>query len=136
MRVEWARVPRRPGWPWWAVVFVALWSATVATGVYIERRTGQEITLCHFRRLTGQPCPTCGATRGAISLLRGEVAQAWAHNPLVFTLGALMAAMLLLKLGFRRALRVRLTGVERWLAWVAVLVAVGANWAYLIRVSG
>jgi hypothetical protein len=135
MRLEWVQVPRRPDWPWWAVLLVVLWVAVVAAGVYVERRTGQQVTLCHFRRLTGHPCPTCGSTRAVMTLVRGDLVRAWAHNPLVLTLGTAIAAMLLLKLGFRRRLRFHLCGAERWAARVVVIVAVGANWAYLISIS-
>lgn len=48
---------------------------------------------CVFRTWTGWPCPTCGTTRSAIALLRGDVWEGLAANPLaggagiVFLLG-------------------------------------------------
>jgi hypothetical protein len=39
---------------------------------------------CPFRELTGWECPFCGGTRLGSALLHGDVAAAFAHNPLVF----------------------------------------------------
>ncbi|MEA3409417.1 MAG: DUF2752 domain-containing protein, partial [Candidatus Eisenbacteria bacterium] len=37
--------------------------------------------VCPFRAVTGLPCPTCGLTRVAHSLMRGDVGRALAINP-------------------------------------------------------
>lgn len=39
---------------------------------------------CPFRAVTGWECPFCGGTRLGASLLHGDVAGAFAYNPLVF----------------------------------------------------
>lgn len=39
---------------------------------------------CPFRALTGWECPFCGGTRLGAALLHGDVAAAFAYNPLVF----------------------------------------------------
>lgn len=39
---------------------------------------------CLFRTLTGWDCPFCGGTRLGDALLHGDVAAAFAFNPLVF----------------------------------------------------
>ena len=39
---------------------------------------------CPFRELTGWECPFCGGTRLGSALLHGDVAAAFAYNPLVF----------------------------------------------------
>ena len=48
---------------------------TVSTGLaascYLYLQLGMPWPGCWFRRLTGIPCPTCGATRCAISLTQG-----------------------------------------------------------------
>jgi hypothetical protein len=36
---------------------------------------------CPFRALTGWDCPLCGGTRMGSALLHGDVATAWAFNP-------------------------------------------------------
>src|SRR5260370_197453 len=37
---------------------------------------------CFFNKLTGFHCPGCGATRCVGALVRGDLAQAFAYNPL------------------------------------------------------
>jgi hypothetical protein len=41
---------------------------------------------CPFKHLTGLPCLSCGTTRAALALLRGDVARAFAFNPLASAL--------------------------------------------------
>ena len=92
---------------------------------------------CLFRRLTGMPCPTCGATRCAMALAHGDLLGAMRHNPLMFVCYGLTvvvnvyAAVVLL---FRLP-RLRLPSlpakVKRALS-VLVVLGLGANWIYLI----
>ncbi|HNW94116.1 MAG TPA: DUF2752 domain-containing protein [bacterium] len=88
---------------------------------------------CLFRHYTGIPCPSCGATRACLCLLRGDVAGALAFNPGVVLGGVLLAAYL--AWGFARARRD--SGhwprgphipAARWLALIAVL----GNWWYVL----
>ena len=46
---------------------------------------------CPFRALTGWLCPFCGGTHVAEALLRGDVSGAWAANPLLLVVAALIA---------------------------------------------
>ncbi len=51
---------------------------------------------CPFRALTGWECPFCGGTRLGAALLRGDVAAAFAYNPVVFAslvLGVLVGGL-------------------------------------------
>jgi hypothetical protein len=51
---------------------------------------------CPFRALTGWECPFCGGTRLGAALLHGDVAAAFAYNPLVFmslVLGTVVGAL-------------------------------------------
>lgn len=67
--------------------------ALVGGALYaLEPSTGP--TLCPLRALTGLACPGCGTTRMLHHLLHGEVATAFAYNPLTFLLVpvALLAA--------------------------------------------
>jgi len=130
--ISWARVSRRPDWPWWSVALVLGWGGLVATAVYLEQRTGHEITLCLFRRITQLPCLTCGSTRLVLSLVSGEVLRALAHNPLVMLVLALSGVSLTLRLVLGRQLRLALSPLQGKLAWVLLVAAALANWAYLI----
>jgi hypothetical protein len=92
---------------------------------------------CWFRRLTGLPCPTCGATRSALSLAHGELAAAWGHNPLIFLCyaGTIILDLYCLGVLLFQFPRVRLTvlptHVKRCLG-VFVFAAVALNWVYLL----
>ncbi len=92
---------------------------------------------CRFHQLTGQPCMSCGLTRGVIALSSGRLLEALALNPLfigglLLVLGYGPIAALSWLAGWRR-LRVRVPG--RWARGFMALLAVGAlvaNWVYLV----
>jgi len=137
MKLRIIRAPRCPPWPLWAVAIVAAWLALVAAGVWLSRRSNVPVELCLFRKLTGVPCPTCGATRGVLSILHGRPLRAWALNPLLFTVAAAAAAMLALRVASARSLRVECRWTRRGtvLAWGIAVALVLANWAYVIATT-
>jgi hypothetical protein len=47
---------------------------------------GSPVPPCLFYRLTGFYCPGCGITRALHALVHGDLARAWAMNPLLFVL--------------------------------------------------
>jgi energy-converting hydrogenase Eha subunit C len=47
---------------------------------------------CPFKELTGLPCLSCGSTRTALALLRGDVGTALQANPLAAVLGIALVA--------------------------------------------
>lgn len=85
-----------------------------------------------FKRITGYPCATCGGTRAAMSLARGEIGSAIQLNPLATLL--VIGAPLLLAWW----VLVPPAGAERrqWIhpaGQVAILLSVViANWAYVL----
>ena len=99
-----------------------------------------DFLVCPFHLLTGLPCLSCGGTRAFVALAHLDFATAFAMNPLAAATG--LAGM---------AYIVHATGValRRWKPWrprlvsvplrralrVGALVAVAANWAYLIAVG-
>ena len=86
--------------------------------------------VCPLHAMTGVPCPTCGATRAALSLMDGDVVAALAWNPLValaaagFLVGGVTAPLWLPRLRGRKPPPV-------WFR-VGVPLVLGANWLYLV----
>ena len=93
---------------------------------------------CPFKALTGLPCPTCGMTRTAISLLHLHPVQAIKISPLFTFIYANFALLLLYSVGSLLSLwpKVRITfssGKERNIFIAASIICVFVNWLYLIR---
>ena len=129
-------VSRRPPWPLWAVLIVLVWSAFGLVLVGLSAYFHRPIQLCLIKRLTGVACPTCGFTRGALSLLGGQVAQAWLYNPLLFSVLSLFSAAIAVRIIWGRSLRINLTGIERSTACILAGALFFANWAYIIFFVG
>lgn len=89
---------------------------------------------CPWRAATGLPCPTCGTTRSALALLHGDIFSALATNPLatVVAVGFLLGGPLALAWALTARPLPPLPRVP-WVALrVAVVLAVAANWAWLM----
>lgn len=132
MRVEWQRVPRKLGIPFWGGLLIGLWLTLVASVVAMEQATGNEVVVCWFRALTGVACPTCGSTRALLALAKGRVLESFAHNPLVVLAGILGAAWLAARVGLGRRLTVMFGVRGRRIAWLLAAALFFANWAYVI----
>ena len=91
--------------------------------------------LCPLKRMTGLPCPTCGATRSVLSFLNGNPMTAVAYNPLFFAAAMLLSAVILVRLVFARKVRIHVHGRQRIGVWVVLLALLLANWAYVIRMG-
>ena len=128
MKAEIQHVPRRPDWPVAAVLCGALWLALMVVTVLVLHGPGPP---CWFHRLTGVACPTCGLTRGALRLLDGHPLDAWAHNPLFFTLLAWLAGATAVRVATGRRVRFLLSAGERKAAWAVAALLLAANWAYV-----
>ena len=112
------------------LVMVVLWLLLVAVHeAIVPAQLGEN--LCVFRAVTGTPCPTCGTTRLCLAAVRGDVLAALRFNPLMFVVLVLLLALLVLRVGLRRVVRVDLT-VRQQLVVVAIGLAVLAlNWAWV-----
>lgn len=119
------RVPRVPRWPSWAIAVTGAWLGLVA----LARVAAPDAVLCTFRRITGVPCPGCGATRAVAALAQGEIAHAFALNPLFLAALLLLASLLALRLLAGVAPRLRPSRAALLIAAALVVV----NWAYVIR---
>lgn len=91
---------------------------------------------CLFRRVTGVPCPSCGATRGVLALFDGRPVDALGHNPLMvllviaFGVGGILAPVWARTVGVLPEIRHPLPGWIR-LGIVAVIIV---NWVWVIAV--
>jgi hypothetical protein len=107
-----------------AMACVAVFSSTVP------------VLLCPFREMTGMACPTCGATRALIALLKGDVMTAFRMNPVVAAATSglvpyLAYAVIAAAFGLPRV-RLRFSATD-WVLCRATVVAVTlATWAFLI----
>jgi Protein of unknown function (DUF2752) len=92
---------------------------------------------CWVRQLTGLPCPTCGATRCALSLAHGDWIGACRQNPLIYVcycvtlfVNFYAAAVLFFRLPRLRLAKLP-SAVKRALN-AMIIVALTANWIYLL----
>ena len=136
MTIEMIHVTRRPPWPLWAVLIVLVWSTLGSALVWLSAYFHRPVQLCLVKRLTGVACPTCGFTRGALSLLHGQVAQAWLYNPLLYSVLAIFSAVIAVRIIWGRRVSISLTSTERSAAWVVAGTLFFANWIYVIFYVG
>ena len=124
---------RRIHCPFWVIIAVGLWLALIGLIMLLAPVASSAPVLCNFKRFTGVPCPTCGTTRAAIALTRGDLIEAVALNPLT-TIGILvLAGWLVLRIGFGFTLRWKHPSRRtRFMLYAASAALVGANWAFLI----
>jgi hypothetical protein len=136
MKIEMVNVSRRPPWPLWAILIVLVWSTCGLALVWLSAYFHRPVQLCLIKHLTGVACPTCGFTRGALSLLHGHPAQAWLYNPLLYSVLTLFSAAIAIRVIWARRLRISLTSTERSAAWIVAGALFFANWIYVIFYVG
>ena len=132
------------GQPAFAIPRAALLSGALllALGVVAAALPGIEDgpVVCPFRAVTGLPCPTCGLTRVAHSLMLGDVGRALAINPFdaLFFLAAvpLFAGLWVANLTAGFAVRISMSPGERRAAWSLLAAVALANWAYVLATHG
>lgn len=130
------KVRRRPDWPVWAIGVVAVWLALVGATCIVSSITHHEFTTCLLKLTTGTPCPTCGTTRMCLSLLHGQVVQAFLFNPLMFVVFSVAGLGLLLRFAFRLGVKIDLTRAEGRIVWILAICALALNWVYVILYVG
>lgn len=133
MRVSWT--PYRRGTHDLGMVYGVIVLGFVVGGAFITRFP-INLPACWFHRVTGYPCATCGTTRCFIALAHGDLSGAFAWNPMIFTVSAIVLAWGLWSFGAyllrwpipQIALR---PGERRWVVFT-VIGLVAANWIYLV----
>lgn len=119
---------------------VLLWLVAAASALVLRPLwlvLAPHLQPCVFRSLTGLPCPTCGTTHAAVAFLHGNLASAFASNPLaalaavLFVAGAPIATVW----AFAGRAAVELPRpLPRWVRYGLVGV-IAVNWLYLIVAS-
>jgi hypothetical protein len=119
----------------WLPVWGVLVLAGLATGARVGLHWQLPFPQCWLRKLTGIPCPTCGATRSLAAWSRLDLSEAFRFNPLIFLIcvGIIVWAVLRIaervtQRGFLPDLQSRVSGQMFWKAGIALLAL---NWLYL-----
>jgi hypothetical protein len=112
-------------------------SSAFAASCYLWLTLGLPWPQCWFRRLTGLPCPTCGATRCALAFAHGDPIGALRQNPLICVCYGLTFAMnlyagVVLLFGLPRPRLASLPPEIKRALCALIVVALGANWIYLL----
>ena len=117
------------------ILAALLWGTLVVAALAISRVTGNDVYTCTFRRMTGYPCATCGGTRAAERLLRGDLFGAIALNPLATAVVIGTPLLLLWWIAVPPPPPPTTPRKRRVPVWAAVLMLVAivaANWAYVL----
>ncbi len=126
-RKRWWTSPRLP-------LFIALlWLAFVGVSASVDPAGNARIGTCVFRAATGYPCASCGGTRAARALVRGEVIAAIGQNPMLATL--MLASPLLVLLLFHRDPWIWRTTQRVHAVTIAVVICIALNWVYVLTVG-
>jgi hypothetical protein len=112
-------------------------SGGLAASCFLWLSLGMPWPGCWVRRLTGLPCPTCGATRCAMSLAHGDLIAACRQNPLIFvcygvTLLVNLYAATVLICRLPRLRLAKLPSIVKPALRALVVLALVANWIYLL----
>ena len=117
-----------------------LWLAAAASAIALRPvwlAVAPYLRPCVFYSLTGIPCPSCGTTHAGVAFLHGDLAAAFAANPLaalaglIFIVGAPLAAIWAIVRAPVAELR---SPLPLWVR-VGMLAVIALNWLYLILVS-
>lgn len=115
----------------YAPLGVAAWWAARAL-----LRHPSERSLCVLLDTTGVACPTCGGTRAVLACGRGDLAGAFAENPLVAAGAVLLALWFLYAVAATALPRLRvaprLSPAEARMLRVTVAAAFATTWIYEI----
>jgi hypothetical protein len=118
--------------PAWSIGVVATWLVLVGLAAWLSEARGMHPPTCMFRLVSGYPCPTCGSTRAGLAILRGDLATALAHNPLITSLPLLVAIATVWRLGTGSIPTPNLHSRSGLAVSILAAAALAANWAYVL----
>lgn len=90
---------------------------------------------CTFHKLTGLPCPSCGATRAGIYLGHLQIARSFLENPIYFVLYVSLffyALNSLVGALFYKNIELQTSKPWKKVILPVLLIAISLNWLYLI----
>lgn len=120
----------------WAVITAGIWGIFTAVLIAISKYKNTPIDTCLFKNITHVPCPTCGATRGCLRILHGNIIQGFLYNPLLFIFLSVFTAVLIMKVVFGYAIRLKMNTREKIVIWTMITLLFILNWAYIILYVG
>lgn len=136
MTVRWHRPTAREVdhellWGW-----VLLASGVSAIVALVSGSLPEALTVCPLKLSTGVPCPTCGATRAVLALLRGQLGLAFRLHPLMPLVAATLALYVpyALVVSMAKLPRLRLTTSPREALAIrrGVGLVLAATWVFLV----
>ncbi|MEA3368510.1 MAG: DUF2752 domain-containing protein [Planctomycetota bacterium] len=116
-----------------AMVAGSVWPVDVSTLPDTFSVPHDEGTICMLRRVTGMPCPTCGATRSLRALGQGQVAAAVRFHPLGPLYGILLLVVMVRSAGIALSGRTWLERTARVLVWMLPFLALATVGLYVVR---
>ena len=88
------------------IIIIFLLCVSVAGIIYLEK------VPCIFLKLTNLYCPGCGATRCILSLLKGNIKEAFQYNPIFFIMIPFLILGIILISGLSYTYIYRLSNIQ------------------------
>ncbi len=114
------------------------WSWLLFNQIILTHYRGSALNACFIKQITGLPCPSCGSTRSAMSLLSGHFQEAIYYNPLgillvvlLFTIPAWLLHDWILKTdSLYRNYKILEGVLQRKIVMGAAIVLICSNWIW------
>lgn len=128
---------REPGHiPLGAILMLPLF--LMPLGGWLVQESQTQFGACSLKSMLGIPCMTCGATRGTMRLLYGDVAGGFLFQPMIMIAYMAIAAWGLTSFFFfvqDKRVRVHLSDRASLAFKISLIVIPLSNWIYLIAMG-